>query len=430
MTKNVKAQRKHLLKEFQRGERYRYVHDLGEGGVGLVVSCFDTYLNRVAAMKTLKSEHTKKLRPLQSMIKEARLMSYLNHPGVVSVYDAFVSVNGEFSYTMKLIEGEELESYLFRSLDDDLSLTQYLEIFVKLFETMAYVHDKGVIHLDLKPQNVMFGKYGEVLVVDWGNARLYDEDAYEAYMTSFGCEDKASDLEETEQFISGTPKYMSPEQTALSRDQLVPASDIFSVGVFLYEIISKKHPFPAETLEELLEQIHFLEPPPLHTLRANVPKRMSQICSKMMAKKVEHRYQNFHEVLKDIRELLDSGHTFETRRYESNDIIFREGDPGGYAFFVLSGYVEISTEVKGERKFLATLGEGEIIGELSIFNKQPRTATAKAVVPTVIKVLTEDSIERELEKLSPWVGQMITSLSGRFVELSRKYVELEAKTTS
>ena len=421
----IQQERESLLKEFKGDERYHFVRTLGEGGVGKVDCYFDRHLNRVTAMKTLRKAARNKLRSLRSVIREARLISYLDHPGIVSVYDAFVNDNDDFTYTMKLIQGEVLEDLLYRDLDDDLSLTEYIEIFIKLCETMAYVHDKGVLHLDLKPSNIMLGHYGELLIVDWGNARLFDKTPYHTYLSTYKNAQKLEDLEEKEQFISGTPKYMSPEQTTSRRDQLRPTSDIFSVGVFFYELLSKKPPFPAEDLEGQLDQLHNFDPPSLHTTRPTIPKSLSNICAKMLEKSPADRYQSFHEVIKDIRKYLNSGQNFETKRYQRGEVIFKEGDPGGYALMVLSGYVEITAESDGERKFLANLGEGEVIGELSVFTNQPRTATAKALTPITVKILTQETIEQELDKLSPWIGRMITTLSNRFNKLNRRLIEMD-----
>ncbi len=418
---SLEQEREHLLLEFRQSQRYRYVNDIGEGGTGTVKCYFDSYLNRIVALKQLKKVDPIKLRPLRSMIREARLISYLSHPGIVSIYDAFVDQQGNFSYTMKLIEGTSLEK--FSRQQKRLTLTEYLEIFIKLFETMAYVHDKGVLHLDLKPSNIMLGHYGELLIVDWGNARLYDRRPYEDYLSKYGSAYKIEDLEEKELFITGTPRYMSPEQTFSKREDLLPASDIFSVGILFYQMLSGHHPFRANNLSDLLKQIKEFDPPLLHNVNPKIPKRLSLICQKMLTKKVQERYQSFHEILNDIRELLNTGETFEIQTYQKGDIIFREGDQGGFAFVILSGKVEIITEVAGEEKQLAIFGKGECIGELSIFTKQPRTATVRVLEDTQIQILTEESIQKELDKLSPWVGSMISSLSGKFIELSRKYIE-------
>jgi len=419
---------KDLLTEFENDERYRFIDKLGEGGFGDVKCYFDRYLNRIVALKALNKDSQKHPRRLQSLINEARLISFLEHPGIVSMYDVFLDEKNTISYTMKVIEGKNLGSLLIPEKGQrELSLHESLQIFIKVCETLSYVHNKGVIHLDLKPQNIMVGKYGEVLVVDWGNARLYDRAPYEEYLESYNKLDAHTDLTERENYISGTPPFMSPEQVKESRDSLGPPSDIFAAGVMLYQILTKRYPFSVKSLEIFLEQLKERDPRPVHLLNPNVPRRLSQICRKMLEKEIENRYHTFDEVLEDIKEYASSGKTFAMKSYKHGDIIFNEGEPGDYAFQVVSGLVELSADVGGERTFIATLGEGEIIGELAVFTKEPRTATAKAVTPTVIKVMTEEDIELELEKLSPWVEKIITSLSSRFRDINRRLLETEHK---
>jgi CRP-like cAMP-binding protein len=119
------------------------------------------------------------------------------------------------------------------------------------------------------------------------------------------------------------------------------------------------------------------------------------------------------------------GEGFPTRSCESGEVIFNEGDPGEYAFMIMSGQVEILKQVGGVPKVIATLGAGQVVGELAIIGKHPRTAGARALGPTKVRLLSKGDIERELEKLSPWVSTMITGLSTRFVELRDRLLEAE-----
>lgn len=418
-------ERKELLKGFQKASRYHLIDSLGKGGYGDVTRHFDNHLNRTVAVKTLNVESQNNPRRLRSLINEARLISYIDHPGVVSIYDAYIDSDGNFCYTMNVIQGEDLGTILMRQGEEELTLPQRLQVFTRVCETLAYVHHKGVIHLDLKPNNIMVGPYGQVLVVDWGNARLHDPTQYEAYLRSFDSADKMSDLEEVENYVSGTPPFMSPEQTQQERSTLTPSSDIFSAGVLLYQILTNRYPFSIKSVKKFLEQLHNVEPPPPHKIRPNVPLRLSQICLKMLEKSTQDRYQSFHEVLQDLEDFSNSGQAFATRHYGPGEVIFKQDDEGDYAFLIVSGLIEITAEVEGERRFLATLGDGQIVGELAIFNKEPRTATATTIVPTTIKIMTREDIDQELEKLSPWIGRIITSLSSKFVNLNSRFLSLE-----
>jgi eukaryotic-like serine/threonine-protein kinase len=406
--------------------RYRHLAPLGEGGLAQVNCVFDTLLNRIIAVKELKPESRKNKYLLQAFINEAKLMGYLDHPGVVPVFDTFQSIENGPTYTMKLISGMKLDALMEKRTDSagtPLPLTAFYDIFEKLCYTLAYVHDKGVIHLDLKPDNIMIGQYGEVMVADWGNARLYDPAPYQEYLRRYMPDTGMAQFEkEDENIILGTPRYMSPEQTSTTRAMLRPASDIFSTGLMLYEMLAGAYPYTAQTAEELAGQIRKFTPPPVHEANPEVPRRLSQICQRMMERKAENRYQTFHDVLRALAEFRNSGQAFPVRLCTAGEIIFNEGEDGTYAFSIISGKVEIFKTIKGLKTSLAVLGNNEVVGELAIITKQPRSATAQAIEPTVIRIMSHELVEKELEKLSPWVGGMITGLCGRLIDTNNKLV--------
>lgn len=415
-----------LLNPFQDSdERYMSIHPLGEGNYGIVECCFDAHLNRVAALKSLREVHQDKPEQVRSIIQEARLVSYLDHPGVVAIYDAFVDEGNNFRYVMKMVEGEELEDLLFRTVQQGtlLPISQCLQIFTKLCETLAYVHDKGVAHLDLKPHNIMLGSYGEVYILDWGNARLFDPKRYEKYLETYDQEGRLEDLQETlTNTIVGSPPYMAPEQTQSNREVLGPGADIFATGVILYHMMTGHFPFSMDSLEDYFYELMKEKPVPLHKRRGDIPKRLSQICSRMLFKDTATRYQNFQEILKDLREFAESGYTFEMKVFEPGEVIFEEGQHGDYAFHILDGLVEISAVFDDKKKVLASRGKGNVIGEVAVFTKEPRTATVTAVERTVVKVMTEEEIMVELEKMSPWISHMIYSLSRKFIEVNQQFI--------
>ena len=165
-------------------------------------------------------------------------------------------------------------------------------------------------------------------------------------------------------------------------------------------------------------------PPSVHTVNGEIPPYLSQICSKMLEKDPDKRYRSFHEVLCDLDELRNSGLLFPTKTYQAGEIIFNEGDHGTYSFIILSGRVEISKRVDERHVPIAELEESEIVGELAIFSDEPRSATATAIEPTTIRIMTREEIDRELNKLAPWVGNMVSTLSDRFIELNEKLLVL------
>jgi CRP-like cAMP-binding protein len=147
----------------------------------------------------------------------------------------------------------------------------------------------------------------------------------------------------------------------------------------------------------------------------------------MLEKDRALRYSSLHDVLHDLQEFTDSGQAFATCTIAPGEVIVREGDAGGFAFTIISGRVSVSRMVDGSETVIDTLGKGEIVGELSILANQPRTATVSALEPTVIRIMSRQDVEQELEKLSPWVGNIITALTHRFTRLSQRLSSLSSQ---
>jgi eukaryotic-like serine/threonine-protein kinase len=420
-----------LLKPYSSRDRYHEIENIGEGGLSRVSSSFDSCLNRVVAVKELKEEFLCDPDFLNAFITEVKLISYLDHPGVVTVYDTHLTDEQQLRYTMRLVDGQTLHAFLGYHLQPDVVNVNYLSdvinIFTKLCETLAYVHDKGVLHLDLKTENIMLGRYGEVMIMDWGNAYLYNASLYEDHVRKHLNADSDSHIRiEVRDAILGTPLYMSPEQTS-SRNDLRPTSDIFSIGVVVYELLTGQRPFAASTVDEIVERVRTLEPPTVHELNPDIPLRLSHIVQKMMRKAPEERYQNTHDVLHDLQAAQSSGQAFPLWEIPAGQVIFNEGDPGDFTIRIKSGKIEISKQNQGTKKVLAELGPGDVLGELAVFSDMPRTATATTLENTAVYLMRSAEVQAEMDKLSPWVSQMIHALSNRFDTLNKRVVELETK---
>ncbi|HEY3488282.1 MAG TPA: protein kinase [Gammaproteobacteria bacterium] len=411
-------------------DRYSRLRELGAGSIGKVHAVFDTFLQRVVAHKVMKQEHLANNNILQTFGNEIKLMGRLSHPGILPVYDAMLGDNGEPAYIMRYAEGEDLAALLQMpkgKLDSvALPLEQAVRILLKLCETLAYAHDHGVLHLDLKPENIMLGRYGEVLIMDWGAARVYDTVKYEASIKQHtGDSVHIEHQHENRNLLIGTPAYMSPEQLKSPRDQLTPASDIFSIGTLFYQMITGVHPFKERVFEKLSDKIARYTPPPAHEVNADIPHNISRICEGMLQKKPEERYASFREIIKDIDDYQRSGAGSPTRNYAAGEIIFKEGDPSDFVCIVVSGSVEISVRNNGKTKAIARLGANEPFGELAALTGNPRTATATAVEASVIRMISKQDIAVEIENLSPWVGSMVKALSKRFIDNSERLLKLE-----
>jgi CRP-like cAMP-binding protein len=411
-------------------ERYHYLSKVGEGGFSAVGSYYDARLNRLVALKEPKDANASD-DALTRFINESKLLGYLDHPGVMPVFDSFLHENRRPCYTMKLCQGLTLSNLLAAyegSNRGPMPLQRALAIFTKLSESLAYAHDKGVLHLDVKPDNIMVGTYGEVMLLDWGSAKLFKSDEFYKYLKAHMHHTELARFENERQLNPVcSPAYMSPEQTEVGRDKLTCSSDVFSAGIVFYQMLTSRHPFPAQRPRELMEQIRSLEPTAPHVVNHDIPGMLSQICLRMLRKEPADRYQDFHGVLQDLSSYRGVGEGFPIRECADGEVIFNEGDSGDFAFMVLSGEVEILKHVgRSEPKVIATLGIGDIAGELAIISELPRTAGARALGSTRIRILSKADIHTEMEKLSPWVSKMIRGLSDRFIELRDRLLELES----
>jgi serine/threonine-protein kinase len=409
-----------LLDSINRKNRYHILGRIGRGQITEVFNAFDATLNRIVAVKKLDAHSAGNPDYITLFMNEARLISYLDHQGIVQLYDTFLDENDVPCYAMKLLEGETLRAHI-----KPRTVNQNMRMLITLCEIMAHVHDKGGVHLDLKPENIMVGHYGEVVLIDWDGARIFDDRPYKKYLQLVK-ETPIAPIEDVATSGSGTPAYMSPEQTLRPREELGPESDIFSAGIIFYELLCARRPFSGNSAEELTHAIRNYAPVSLHERNRDVPLCLSQICNRMLNKDPFSRYHSFHEVLHDIDVFYNSGQAFQTRSYKVNDIIFREGETGDFAFMVISGEVAVFKQVaNGQYKELARLGKDEIVGELAILTNEKRSATIVASKSdTVIRIMGRQDVETEMEKLSPWVGKMITGLSRRFIDLDTQIVSL------
>jgi serine/threonine-protein kinase len=296
--------------------RYRPVRFHAKGGLGEVHVAQDQELHRDVALKRIQPDRSHDEDGRRRFLREAVITGRLEHPGIVPVHGLVHDSNGEPCYAMRLIQGETLQKAIWRFHEADkpgcahgersLGLRQLLGRFVAVCNTLAYAHSRGVVHRDLKPDNIMLGPYGETLVVDWGLAKALagDEGVGTASVNaqtpgSLG-ERKGTQFGE----IIGTPAYMSPEQSTGKVDQVGPASDIYSLGATLYVLLTGKAPFEGTDIFDILLRVtegHF---PPPGQVKANVPAALEAVCLKAMALRPEERYATALDLAGDIEHWL------------------------------------------------------------------------------------------------------------------------------
>jgi serine/threonine protein kinase len=398
--------------------------------VGVVERVLDERLGRVVARKTLRPERADDADAWRAFARETRILGRLDHGGILPIFDAGLDEAGLPVYTTREVTGPSLA----RILDMDretgvvmpLSLDRTLRIVAQLAEALAHAHDRGVVHLDLKPENVIVLDHDEVVIVDWGAARIFAPDprATSPVVGSFAEAAAETIAEEDDRVIVGTPRFMSPEQTEQPRSALGPRSDVFSLGVLFYQMWTGQLPFHGESLEELLFHIRESDPIAPGRLRPGTHPRLEAIMMRMLAKAPEARYRDLGEMLAALRAFRSTAAEFPTRRLDGGEGVFVEGEPGDAAFVIVEGEIEIWTDDAGTRRVLGRHLAGEAFGELALLTDMPRSASATALVPTTVHVIDRAALLSELERLSPWSRALLEGVVERFIDRSDRLVEL------
>lgn len=269
---------------------YEIVELIGRGGMGEVYVAKDQILNRTVALKFLTAEYTENQDRLARFQREAQAASALNHPHILTIYQ-LGNVEGQQFIVTELIEGETLRQRLVR---EPITLGEALDIAIQVAAALAAAHRAGIIHRDIKPENIMLRPDGYIKVLDFGVAKLAEHSDNQTASRSPANSDLSSG------FLMGTVRYMSPEQA--SGGQVDPRSDIFSLGVVLYEMLAGHTPFQGETPAELMDSVLHDEPGPLANDSRNLPGNLVEIVHKALNKSKETRYRDANEFLTDLKE--------------------------------------------------------------------------------------------------------------------------------
>lgn len=384
-------------------DKYQIIRLLGSGATSDVYLAYDTFMEREVALKLIKvatlsdPDYGRTYRKL--LATEASLAGRLNHPHIVGIYDAVLEQDKNY-IVMEYIQGETLEKY--SKPDSLLPVERVIEIIFKCALALDFANRNGIIHRDIKPANIMLCQDGDVKIADFGAAVLMQS-------------------EQTQLVGVGSPAYMSPEQIRM--DALTLQTDIYSLGVVMYRLLTGRLPFEAESSHALSHKILNEAATPLRTLRPLLPSRLDCIVTKAMNKKLDERYSSWREFSKDLSDIatLDLPHESftETERFNLiKDLRFfehfsevelwevlrisvwgrvpagthlvEEGDEGNFFFIVADGEAEIT---KGNSS-LGVQGAGHCFGEMCYIRREAakRTATVTAKTPVTLLKIKPDSL--------------------------------------
>jgi eukaryotic-like serine/threonine-protein kinase len=298
------------------GTRFRIVRSYARGGLGEVFVAQDQELHREVAVKQIQLRHADETESRIRFVQEAEITGGLEHPGIVPVYGLGSYADGRPFYAMRFIRGDSLKDAIEEyhsaaakkhdAADRNLELRALLRRFIDVCEAIDYAHSRGVLHRDLKPGNIMLGKYGETLVVDWGLAKALDRpdlvtNVGEAKLRPSTASGSAATLMGS---AVGTPQFMSPEQAGGRLDLLGPTSDVYSLGATLYCLLTGKVPFQDSDLGLVLRKVERAEFPRPSEICKEIPPALEAICLKAMAQYQTDRYQTPRALADDIEHWL------------------------------------------------------------------------------------------------------------------------------
>ncbi len=371
-------------------DRYDDRGAFAHGGTAAVHLVVDRLLGRSVATKVAKSADPLHLDRFR---KEACITAQLEHPNIVPVHDL-----GPTWFTMKRVEGSTLSAIVRSEPFGVLQLGRVIDILLKVCDALGYAHERGVIHRDVKPENVMVGRFGQVYLMDWGIAQVAGR----------------SDAP-----YAGTTAWVAPEQ---ARGEVCDArTDVWGVGGLLYFVLCGGRPNVGKEPEERLANARAgLRPRPPSQVAPNrsLPYELVRIAMKALEPDRSRRYASTAELAADLEAVRAGGWWFELRSFPVEAEIVREGDQADAAYILVEGTVE----VRQNGGPIAELGPGEIFGEAALLAGGPRTASVFALTDVVTRVLTREALEAELGR-DRWMGALVRGLARRFHELATENLE-------
>jgi eukaryotic-like serine/threonine-protein kinase len=409
-----------IQKRLLTGEQFQ------EGGMSLLMEALDTNLMRGVAMKILRDDKNKDEYELSRMVIEAQLTAQLDHPNIVPIYELGLDKKKRLFFTMKKVIGKPLHELINEkalTARTDKDLFKLIQIMLKVCDAVSYAHSKGVLHRDLKPDNIMVGKFGQVYLMDWGIACVKKDINPAGSFKDIPELKKRKNYKAREEFkgnVVGTPCYMSPEQACGESDAVDERSDIFSLGAVLYEILTGEFPIPGNSLRDMqINAKNCQFPSPDERVNFPLPVGLVRITMKAMSREPKDRYQTVEELKNELESFLEGSERFPGRMYKAGELIVKEGEKGDEAYIIKAGECRAFKTINGEKVELRMMRSGQVFGETAILTDSPRSASVEAVTDVTVAVIKGRHFEEELGT-GTWLGPFIRALAERFREADQR----------
>lgn len=422
----LKSPRTDVLKRLPAGKQ------ISASEMSMIEEAFDTNLLRTIAKKSVVPRKREDKVACGRIVEEAQITAQLDHPHIVPVYELLIDKDDRLCFTMKMVHGTTLGALLhqkdcFERTEKDLFLQ--LQVFLKVCDAVSFAHSRGVIHRDLKPDNIMVGSFGQVYLMDWGIALLKNGERPVAQERVVPLNESRHhyELMKEQGVINATIRYMAPEQAQGDVKMIGEHTDVFGLGGILYEILTHQAPYAQGAIHEIIRaalQGHVRAPE--EVVDTDLPPRLCGIVKKAMATNPKDRYASVAELKNDIEGFLQSGWQFERKVFPAGTVIVKEEQPGDEAFVITVGRCRVTKLVDGKRKVLEEIGVGDVFGEIAVFTNRPRAATVEAIDQVTVKVITQANFEEDLG-MSFWLGLFAKALGERLLEANKKIFELERK---
>jgi serine/threonine protein kinase len=296
------------LPEHVRNADLRYTHfkTVARGGKCLIQSCKDYHLSRIVAYKSLLDEIADDPFEQKRFLREARVTAMLQHPNTIPIYELSRDRRGHYFFTMKLVEGYTLREVLDiaeaegTQAVDGYGFHRMVTILIQVANALDYAHSHGVVHRDVKPANLLMGPFGEVLLLDWGLAKVWSEEPEDVPEMPLLLDSDPSLTAQGK--LQGTAHYMSPEQIESSRE-LDHRSDVYSMGAVLYEILAGRTTFEGDKVDTILNQVKTVRPPPPSEVAPDreIPEQLEEIVMRCIEKDPDRRIQSARQLVAALR---------------------------------------------------------------------------------------------------------------------------------